>query len=115
MEPIRIAHNVRISTKYGTYFADIWLSRYLEDNSYALVVTEIDSRSIVILKPTKCMVDYRKTPEEGYVWIADYSEYEGVMDSLQKLNIVEPVSIFGTDHGARFWLCKLLKTTEVIV
>lgn len=115
MEPIRIAHDVDFHTKYGSYKADIYLGKYQADESYALVVTEVDQMAGgVICTPTYCLIEYDKTPQEDHVWVGNYAQNEGIREELVRLGIVEEVSQrFEIHTGASWSLCKLLKKEAV--
>lgn len=113
MDPIRIAHNVQWEGKYYKGQVDIWLSKYQSDLSYAIIVTEVDSMQQIVV-PTRCMVEYGKTPPPGQVWVAEYSENEGSLCCLQNLGIVGPsLKSFTIGTSASWTLCEVLKTEAV--
>lgn len=114
-EPIKIASDVFIETKYTKGQADIYLGKYVADRSYAIVITEVGQQAGgVIATPTKCLVDYDQTPPEGCCWIANYSENEGMALMLEKLGIIAfEGQRFEIHNGASWSLCRVLKTEAV--
>ncbi len=68
----------------GTY--TLQLGRYRVDQSPAIIL--IDAGGLPAMKATVCLVGQHLTPDEGCVFIKDYSENEGIFDALCKAGIL---------------------------
>lgn len=87
--------------------ATVYKGKY-SDGSTALILQdhEVGERLAVA---TVCMVDYDEKPEEGNVFIKDYSENEGTLDCLIEQGVVsEPVREVQCGPYAVVYECKLI-------
>lgn len=87
MEPVFIAE-FELSAAHGDVpNAKLWLTRYMEDDSWALMVT--DDSDLPIMTATVNLTDQGEVPAPGYVFIKDWSENRGVMDSLIAAGLID--------------------------
>lgn len=80
---------MRLQTRYvEADRAVLRLSRY-QDGSRAIEI--LDERGSPLVRATVCLVGYDEAPAPGNVFIKNWSENEGVLESLQRAGIVGEV------------------------
>lgn len=75
----------------------LFISRYIEDSSIALWLQSENGYDQIVI--TKCLVEYGIEVPDGYVAIKNYSENAGILECLEKLQIIGP----DTDEHAGEW------------
>jgi hypothetical protein len=76
-----------IKTKYSTYQVYIPLGRFYGDGSIAWEMLDAASHE-AIATATVCMQAYERKPKSEHVFIKNYSENEGIYESLLARGII---------------------------
>lgn len=84
--------DIHLRSKYTNEVVTIVRSKYADD-SIALFCVDKDTGE-PICTPSVCLRGYGITPREGYVFIKDYSENEGMVDALVAAEVIEKPEIF---------------------
>lgn len=93
--------------------AYIWLSQYITGDGHdvpALMVTNAYKEPLIT--PTINLVGYGEFPEEGNVFIKDWSENEGILNELIANGIISaPVRQVPAGHATAYE-CRLLMSPQ---
>ena len=92
-------------TKFCHRTAALHVTEYAHDGSPALCGNDPVTGE-PLWKATVCIPD--NPPEDGCVWIKNYSENEGVLDALQRAGVIEFTGRFAQVGHAHAFECALL-------
>lgn len=93
--------------RYKDWFCDVVFSKYEADGSPAIMLMHHRDKDLV----GKATVYHSTKPNEGCVWVKDYSENEGMLACLVDAQIVRPTGRvlslpYGHLHEARILVPK---------
>lgn len=101
-----MANPITMKAKYFSGQAEVIFPGVYMDGALAMRIVSPDGEPL--FTATVCLVEYGYTPPTGYVAIKNYSENEGVMESLIEGGYIERprVALEGPD-GITFPVCAL--------
>lgn len=109
-----LANPVTMKTKYFSGPAEIVFPGVYVDGSLAIQIVSPEGEPL--FTATVCIVEYGFTPGKGYVVIKNYSENEGVLDSLVAGGWIEaPFMAVQGPNDVEFPVCKLTEKAGLAI
>ncbi len=110
MLPIKLT-SIALELNWLRGIYDIYLTAYPVDDTPAIFLTEMDSlrQEIVV---TRNMSGYGVTPDTRCVFVKDYDENRGILETLIKEGLFEPTGRLLDNNLVKFPEVKILLTDE---
>ena len=99
-----MSKTINHTTSYGEFQLNVEFAKYKNDQVAIKLIDSSDGMPFATA--TLCVED--DLLKEGEVAIKDYSENEGILNSLIESNIVEPPHAFIQSNFVKIPICKLI-------